>query len=141
LIITSNNYCIKSSFDFLVNLYNFTYIDAIIGSSDKIRSIFENEYPPVVCLEYMAVDTNIKSILCSGVLITQSHVLTVEHCITHLSYSILEVLVGPGELSQTVSYYPIWWISFNQWASTRRPNRIEAYNDIAILKVNYYIRK
>ncbi|XP_011495547.1 PREDICTED: uncharacterized protein LOC105360354 [Ceratosolen solmsi marchali] len=121
---------------------DFLFTEALVGNTNNVRFILENEYPPVACIaEYNTNPTLGMTFICTGVFISSTHVLTVEHCLYNIQSNKVQVLVGPGELSRSVTYSSIWWISFNQWASSNHLLPVISNNDISIIKkrkVSYY---
>jgi hypothetical protein len=75
------------------------------------------------------------------VLISSTHVLTAEHCLENLNDQMIEILIGSGKLSQSISYYLLWWYTYNQWISDNGLKKTTSYNDIAVIKVNKFVKK
>jgi hypothetical protein len=136
-----DNCCIKTYFYASGNQYPFIYSEAIVGNPNKIRSLHENENPDVVCIsEYNPASANI-TMLCTGVLVSQTHILTVESCLQNVAANRLEILVGPGDLSRSTSYYSMWWLSFDSWSEQNNRPITTPNNNIAIIKVSYFFKK
>jgi hypothetical protein len=133
---------IKTYFYSSDNQYDFTYSEAIVGATNIIRPVTHNEYPPAVCIsEYNNEVPNSFHMLCTGVLVSQTHILTVESCLQNVAANRIEFLIGPGDLSRSTSYYSMWWLSFNSWSEQNNRPIITPNNNIAIIKVSYFFKK
>ncbi|XP_011495548.1 PREDICTED: thrombin-like enzyme ancrod [Ceratosolen solmsi marchali] len=118
----------------LQSISNFPYAGALVGYN--IRSVNDNEVPYVVCIaKYSPRNHLTNSIICSGALITPNLILTAEHCFDNLQDLALEVLFRYGQPHNYPIYYPIWWISYDQWTAARNLPITNLNNDIALLKI------
>jgi V8-like Glu-specific endopeptidase len=108
-------------------------------SGPLVRPVHENEYTNIVCLAKF--DPNMDwddNLLCTGILVSNTHVLTAEHCLNSAEDRPIEILLGNHNIQEGVRIYSIWWISFNQWNTIQIGQISNADNDIVIIKVKYY---
>jgi secreted trypsin-like serine protease len=109
-------------------------VEALIG--ENIRSAEEYEFPFIVAITKYYVEHGWESrYTCTGSLISTTDVLTSEHCLTAEELNRIHILIGSSFLDSATRYYPMWWITFDQWAAYNNHEIVHNSNDIAILKV------
>lgn len=109
---------------------------AIVGRN--VRPAYENEFPYVVCILKYDPDLSWENKrICTGTLITESHVITAEHCFEVPTDIRIEIAVGGYNIDDGIRHYPLWWISYDQWICSLGQQVTNLYNDILIAKVNY----
>jgi hypothetical protein len=124
-------------FFFLANLQDFTYIHALIGNN--IRPLGTNELTAVVCISQYNLQYDFdENIICTGTLISMYHILTSNHCLVDITNT-LEIKIIFHSPNIDVHYFPIWWLSYDQWATASQININTMYNDIAIIRVNLFL--
>jgi secreted trypsin-like serine protease len=77
-----------------------------------------------------------QSVLCTGTLITRSHIVTSAHCLDAISMSIVLVIYGSVDVRHGRRLPLAWWISCDQWMESLELDVVPAYNDISLIKVN-----
>ncbi|XP_011495558.1 PREDICTED: myeloblastin-like [Ceratosolen solmsi marchali] len=74
--------------------------------------------------------------LCTGVLISNRDVLTVEHCLQPLSAFYIEISVGSHNIREGIKYPIDWWMSYSTWTTFRHIAPRYNKNDISIIRVS-----
>jgi hypothetical protein len=114
--------------------FNFIIVKAIIGY--EVRPAQPNEFPALVGIANHVPHSPLNQrLVCTGTLITADHVLSSQHCFYNIEYNHLEIIIGSHDLRLGNIYFPIWGISFDNWAEVNNIVRPCDDNDIAILKV------
>ncbi|XP_011498310.1 PREDICTED: chymotrypsin-2-like [Ceratosolen solmsi marchali] len=76
-----------------------------------------------------------KNLLCTGSLLTKSHILTCEHCFEEIESQPFRILAGSNSLIDATAFFPLFWISFDQWAVNEGEEIVYPENDIAMIKL------
>jgi secreted trypsin-like serine protease len=74
--------------------------------------------------------------LCTGSLLTRTHVLSAAHCIANRLKNETVILFGSNNLNQCVGHQILWWINYIEWAEYRRRHIQFETNDLSITRVN-----
>ena len=69
--------------------------------------------------------------------ISQEHVLTVEHCIQNLILEYIRVTDGSVDLRLGRKYKVSYWLTFDDWAYENNEPPVHDTNDVTVLKVKY----
>ncbi|XP_011495580.1 PREDICTED: uncharacterized protein LOC105360385 [Ceratosolen solmsi marchali] len=119
---------------------NFPTVNALIGV--EVRSAHVREFPFLVAFKHINVINPhaTRDHICTGSLISRSHVLSAEQCIRNRNKNETAILHGTNSLSSCVQYSIEWWITFGEWSNYR--NRQVEYdnNDISITKLTHDVQ-
>jgi hypothetical protein len=115
---------------------NFPNVNALVGVN--VRQAQPREFPYIV--SFMLNTQNPQPThdhICTGSLITRSHVLIAEHCTVNVLANETIILAGTNNLQHGRVHRILWWINYNEWAMYRNIQIEFEVNDMCIIKVNY----
>ncbi|XP_011495552.1 PREDICTED: chymotrypsin-2-like [Ceratosolen solmsi marchali] len=104
---------------------------------EYVRLAYSEEFPYVVSIKRFN-NTNPEpetDHICTGVLVSHKHVLTIENCFDYLENYTTEVLIGRQNIRLCKKYYVAWWMSYTAWATLRNIKPEFLKNDITIIKL------
>ncbi|XP_058793580.1 venom serine protease-like isoform X2 [Phymastichus coffea] len=108
---------------------HFSIAEPIRG--ENVVAVEEGEFPFVVAL---ITNTNC-DIICTGVLISERHVLTAAHCFEELQPNNTQVVLGSVDLTIGTRYNVGKWITYDEWAEIEGVPQSYDSTDIAIIKL------
>jgi hypothetical protein len=112
------------------------YMKALIGTN--VRPAQVGDFPFVVSI--VGINPNIPielNIWCTATRITRRLVLTSEHCLRNSENRPFQIIEGSVDVRHGTSFFPLWSISYDQWAYH---NNIQVFfidNDILLIQVKY----
>jgi hypothetical protein len=126
----------KAIFYSLDGKYNIVLSNPMFG--ENVRNAREGEFPFVVSIRPMNLRNDFREIehICTGVLVSNRDVLSVDHCNKYFRNIVAEVIVGSNDICLGRKYYVSWWLSFNQWSEIRNLELRYSKNDITMLRVS-----
>jgi hypothetical protein len=121
------------------NKYNLALPNPMIG--ENVRFAREKEFPFVVSIKRMNSDNDLSEDghICTGVLVSNQNVLTIHHCFEYMQNYVTEILIGRSNLMKCHKYFVSWWLSYNDWASSRNIIPQFKTNDITMIRVSCFL--
>lgn len=119
------------------DFYSFSFtvssnVESLMGI--KLIGADNDEFPFIASLQNLN-----KEHLCSGTLITYSHVITAAHCLNDEHPRSIEIVLGEVDLRfASLRYEVASWLSYSVWATNLHLPGAEDYHDIAIITVLLY---
>ncbi|XP_058793578.1 venom serine protease-like isoform X2 [Phymastichus coffea] len=108
---------------------HFSIAEPIRG--DNVFAVKEGEFPFVVAL---ITKTNC-DIICTGVLISERHVLTAAHCFEEFQPNDTQVVLGSVDLTIGTRYNVSKWITYAEWLNMTGIVNVPREMDVAIVKL------
>jgi hypothetical protein len=107
---------------------------------ENVRLAQNGEFPFVVSIKRRNLFTILQenNHACSGVLVSNKDIITVNHCFQNVRDYITEVIVGSNDLCLGTIHYVSQWLSFNQWSTIRNVETNYITNDIAMIRVSNF---
>ncbi|XP_011495563.1 PREDICTED: chymotrypsin-2-like [Ceratosolen solmsi marchali] len=111
----------------------------MIGAN--VRDAMEDEFSYVVSISRIDLEDASKpnEHFCTGTLITRQDVLTSAHCMESEALSTTLVIVGSINLTEGITYKPLWWITYNLWTDMKEMQRKFTNNDIGNLRLYHEV--
>ncbi|XP_011495560.1 PREDICTED: chymotrypsin-2-like [Ceratosolen solmsi marchali] len=116
----------------LLSCIQYGFIEAM-----ESRGAREGEFPFVVSIKKQEYPNRPdKDHVCSGVLISNKDVLTIERCQECVTEGATEILYGSVNLKAGFKRYPLWWMTYVQWAHIKNKQLTYQQNQLAIIRLN-----
>ncbi|XP_011493833.1 PREDICTED: chymotrypsin-2-like [Ceratosolen solmsi marchali] len=113
---------------------HYENVESLLGQ--RLRPVTYGEYPFVVPL--ISTDSEIAEesyITCTANFLSNYFLLTTEHCIYNHQFNNFRVYMGSYNLHFNLELYPIWLISYDQWATVHNIQINFNSNDIGLIYV------
>ncbi|KAJ8673041.1 hypothetical protein QAD02_004302 [Eretmocerus hayati] len=103
-----------------------------------VRLAKEKEFSFIVSIQTkIGIGPNSLRHMCNGALISKRHVITAEHCLSDIKYlRSYRILMGSSDLQACKKYLIKSWITYDQWAESKRYHIEFARNDIAVVTLS-----
>ncbi|XP_011495582.1 PREDICTED: trypsin-like [Ceratosolen solmsi marchali] len=114
---------------------NFPTVNALIGS--EVRKVQPEEFPFLAAFRHVNLTDPhpTRNHICTGSLITRSHVLSAAQCIENRLISQTVIAHGSNSLVYCIEYRIQWWITYNQWSLYMNRPLEFVDNDVSVTKL------
>ena len=101
----------------------------------NVRPAADNEFPFVISIG-TTFDTNPQLYhICTGALISRSHVLTSAHCVDSEELGTIQVSIGSVDLTAAEKFPVSGWLTYYDWAKFKNIPGFIPGSDIVVIKV------
>ncbi|XP_011493785.1 PREDICTED: uncharacterized protein LOC105359008 [Ceratosolen solmsi marchali] len=113
----------------------YKFVNALIG--EGVREAGENEFGYVVSIRRTStLEIPIQRLhRCTATLISKQDVITAEHCLRNMLPTAFKIMIGSNDLTRSIETFPLFLITYNDWASNQRIRTEFRINDIAFVKI------